>query len=172
MRSRVMNALVESDVSTAKHIESECANHVGRVDQGLRGCQGERSHCQHALCPVDQRDSFLGFEHQRRDLRLAHGISPRNALTLLVKALAFPNQDKRQMCQGCQIATRTYASLRRNDRSNTSIQHFAKRIKYHHSHSGKSLGKGIGAKQHHGPRLGGRKWLAYSSRVRAEKVHL
>ena len=135
-----MNALVEGGIGAFQRVAAEAAEHVGGIDQRLRGQQRQRAHGQHGLRAVDQRDGFFGFEHQRLDLRLLQRVGAGNARAFCVDAFAFADQRQREMRQGSEIAARSHAALRRDHRSDAAVQHFAERVDDDGAHAGVSFG--------------------------------
>src|SRR6185369_9555708 len=61
MWTYLVNSFVECDIGSAQCVERHRTEHVGGVRQYLGLYKRERSHCQHALRAIDQRDGFLCF---------------------------------------------------------------------------------------------------------------
>ena len=114
MRPRLVDTLVECDIRASQRVEGKRADHVRGIRQNLRRQQRQHSDRQHALRAVNQRDRFLGFEHQRFDLGAPHGVGCGNPARLFfAETLTFSDQRQRQVCQRSQIAARSHAALRR-----------------------------------------------------------
>src|SRR5580693_1350916 len=76
------------------------------------------------------------------------------------------------MGQRRQITACTHAALRRDKWRDAPVQHLAKCVDDDSPHARESLGKGIGAQQHHGSDLGCGQRLAHSHGVRAHQIDL
>ena len=86
------------------------------------------SHRQHGLRAVDQRDRLFGLQHQRLDLcpLQAH---PRRERAHPSRREHSPSPIRQVPdAPGSQVSAGSYASLRRHQRSDAAVQHFASRI--------------------------------------------
>ena len=172
MRPRAMDAFIERDIGSAQSVERQRSNHVGGIDQNFCRQQRQCSYRQHGLGAVDQRDCFFGFEHQRLDAGRSQDFRAGNARAFFVQTLAFADQHQRQMSQRRQVSARPHAALRRHKRRDLAVQHLAKRVDHDRANAGVSLGKGIGAQQHHGADFRRRERIADPNRMRTHQVHL
>ena len=73
MRARLVNALVEGDIGAFQRVEGERSDNVGGVGQNVGLQHRQQADGQHGLGAVDQRNRFLGFQHQRLDLGALQG---------------------------------------------------------------------------------------------------
>ena len=144
-----MNAFIKGHIGSTKRVEGQGTDYVGRISQSLRRKQRKRSDGQHCLGSVDERDGFLGFQNQRLNPGFAQRIGGSDTNVLFTETLAFADQDKRKMCEGCKIAAGAHAALRWNVRCDLTIQQLAELVDNGRAHSRVALGKGIGAQKHH-----------------------
>jgi hypothetical protein len=135
VRARFMDALIEGRVSAFESVTAKAAQHVGRIHQRLGRQKRQCAHGQHALRPVDERNGFFGFEHQRLDLCLLQRVGAGNALARWIETLALADHRQRQMRQRSQISACSYAALRGHERSHAAIQHFAQRVDNNSAHA-------------------------------------
>ncbi len=75
VRPSLVNALVESGVRALERVATQAAQQVGRIHQRFGREQRQRTHGQHALRAVDQRNGFFCLQRQRLDLRPLQHIS-------------------------------------------------------------------------------------------------
>jgi hypothetical protein len=172
VRARFVNALVEGGIRALQSIAAKTSQDIGRIYQRLGGQQRQRANGQHSLRPVDERDGFFGFEHQRFDLRLLECVGAGNSFARCVDTFAFADQRQREMGQRSEVAARTHASLRRDEGRNPAIQHFAQRIDDDGANARVTLGQRIGAQEHHGADFRGGERFTDPHRMGAHKVDL
>ena len=93
VRPRSVNSLVKRGIGPLQRVERKRSNHVGGIRQHLGREHAQRSTRQHRLCPVDERNRFLGFQHHRLNPSLFQGIHGRNAPeSFLPPTFAFSHQ--------------------------------------------------------------------------------
>ena len=136
-----VDALIEGHVGAAQRVQSQCADHVGCIHQDFCREQCQRSHGQHRLGAIDQRDGFFGFKYQRRDLSTAQRIRTWDPVSFFVEAFPFTNKCERQVCKRRKIAAGSYAALRGNEWRDSPVQHFAERIDYCRTNARMAFGK-------------------------------
>ena len=73
---------------------------------------------------------------------------------------------------GRKIAARADASLRRHQRSDAAIQHFAEGVDGDGAHARVALGERVGAQQHHGAGVGDGERFADADGMRAHEIDL
>ena len=122
VRASAVNPLIESSVCPLERIASHRSNHVCRIDQNLRRQQGKRSHCQHRLRAINQRNRFLRLQHQRLDPRSLEGHGPCRPSAFPVVTLALADQQQRQVCQRREVARSSHAALRGYPRCHAARQ--------------------------------------------------
>src|SRR5688572_25060893 len=69
MRTRSVNALVESDWSTFESFEGHCARNVCKPDELFGAMKCQSADRAHGLSSIQQREAFFHFQQKRRDLR-------------------------------------------------------------------------------------------------------
>ena len=65
--ARFLNARVERRVAACESVDGQCADDDGCVEQGLRAKQPVEREREAQLRAVDQRQTFLRFERERRE---------------------------------------------------------------------------------------------------------
>src|SRR5882672_211926 len=165
------DARVECGGASAQRVKRECRGHVGGVDENLRLAQSERQERQHSLRSVQQRDSFLRLEHERRDARLAQRLAPRNALAV-ENSFALADDYLRQVRQRREIAGCPYGALRGNHRMDAMFQHRAEDFHNRWAYAAQPFRQCIRPQYHYRAGLRFRQWCSDATCVTANQIDL
>src|SRR6185369_13982790 len=96
MRSRRVNALVESDRRSLQSLQGHRTCDIGETRNSLRAIKRQPADGGHRLRAVQERDAFLGFELHWLNPGLLQSLRARHALAL-VKGFAFANHRQSEM---------------------------------------------------------------------------
>jgi len=171
MRARIGDARIEGDRAAAKRVERERGGDVSRIGGNFGVAQGESEKSEHGLGAVEEREAFLGVQHERVDSRCAKGFGAGHAAAF-ENGFAFADGDEREMRERREIAGSADGALRRDDGKNITIEHGEERIGDDRSDAGKALGQGVGAKSEHGARGGRAERFADAAGVAANEIEL
>ena len=101
--ARLVNARVERRVAAGEPVDRQCADHDRRVEQSLGAEQSVERQRQAQLRAVDQRESFLGLERERRKTRGRADVVPSRRRPPCSR-FAFTDQAQRQMRERREVA--------------------------------------------------------------------
>src|SRR6185369_16435260 len=129
MRTRSMNAFVESDRRPLQRFQRHRACHIRKSNKFLRASKRERSNGAHRLRAIEKSEAFLHFQLQRRNARMLESFARCESFAA-VKNFSFADRCERKMRKRRQITTRAHAALFRNDRRHSFFKHRDERVDY------------------------------------------
>ena len=91
---------------------------------------------------------------------------------IFASGAALADDDLREMREGSEIARCADRTLRRNQRMNFGVEHFAERVDNLRADAAEAFGERVGAEQHHGASFGSLSGVADSTSVRANEIDL
>jgi hypothetical protein len=96
------------------------------------------------LSSIDEGDALLGPELQRSQARHGKHFGCR-ASAIALPQLALANQGQRKVCERREVAAGAYASLLRDGRMQSGIEHAHQELSQLRACAGESLGKDVRA---------------------------
>ncbi len=85
---------------------------------------------------------------------------------------AFANHHLGEVGEWGEIAGSSHGALRRNQRMNFSVEHFAKSVDYVRANTAEAFGERIGAEKHHGAGFAFAERFANTAGVRSDEIYL
>src|SRR5215213_8363379 len=171
MRTRRVNALIESDRCPSQSFERHRARNVGQPCKPVRAIKRQRPDSAHRLRSIEQSEALFDFQFQWRNLCAFESDGCCESLSF-VENFSFANHCEREVCEWREIAARTNASLCGNDRRHAFFKHRNQRLDHQRTRATEPSSQHVRTQQQHraGFRLG--QWITQTDRVTAHKIQL
>ena len=149
VRAHRVDARIERGKKSGQRLHRQRRGDVRKLRRAVQIVPRERADRRHALGAVDQRQTFLCKQVERRKLRLCHRLRAAHALSLIDR-FAASEQHQRHVRERGEVARGAQRTLLGDDRMHALVQHADQRFDQRSANAGIALRKRVCAQQHHG----------------------
>ncbi len=173
LAASVLDAGVECGRRAEERLERRGAGDMRRVPERAGIAHGECGHRRVRLSAVDEREPFLGTEHDRCEPRLREQLRGGTAVSRrTMDEVALADERERQVSERSQVAARADAALLGHQRPEIRVEHGAEQFRQCGTGAGEPLREDVRTQQHHRAHFAPRQRHTHAGRMAAHEVHL